>query len=172
MSTTFDQVRVSNEKRRRKLKVKKRLFKKTTQAVECSSSSEDKFIQYDDDSDEDGLSDDEIIDGDQVVVKVAEKARVVHYIARVDAMLDNEYEGIFLQSDERVVFVPNEDDTASFAVEDIVQKLPKPMPFGGSAQLSNQLRAFAHGAMGRRVDPSWGGPIELFLVPASAPQLV
>ena len=29
-----------------------------------------------------------------------------------------------------------------------------------------------HGAMGRRIDPSWGGPIELFLVPASAPQLV
>ena len=34
------------------------------------------------------------------------------------------------------------------------------------------VRAFAHGAMGRRIDPSWGGPIELFLVPASAPQLV
>ena len=30
----------------------------------------------------------------------------------------------------------------------------------------------AHGAMGRRIDPSWGGPIELFLVPASAPPLV
>ena len=30
----------------------------------------------------------------------------------------------------------------------------------------------AHGAMGRRIDPSWGGPIELFLVPASAPRLV
>ena len=24
------------------------------------------------------------------------------------------------------------------------------------------VRAFAHGVMGRRVDPSWGGPIELF----------
>ena len=34
------------------------------------------------------------------------------------------------------------------------------------------VRAFAHGAMGRRVDPSWGGPIKLFLVPASAPRLV
>ena len=33
-------------------------------------------------------------------------------------------------------------------------------------------RAFAHGAMGRRIDPSWSGPIELFLVPASAPRLV
>ena len=34
------------------------------------------------------------------------------------------------------------------------------------------VRAFAHGAMGRQIDPSWGGPIELFLIPASAPQLV
>ena len=34
------------------------------------------------------------------------------------------------------------------------------------------VRAFAHGAMGRRIDPSWGEPIELFLVPASAPRLV
>ena len=31
------------------------------------------------------------------------------------------------------------------------------------------VRAFAHGAMGRRIDPSWGEPIELYLVPASAP---
>ena len=29
------------------------------------------------------------------------------------------------------------------------------------------VRVFAHGAMGRRIDPSWGGPIELFLVPRS-----
>ena len=34
------------------------------------------------------------------------------------------------------------------------------------------VRAFAHGAMGRWISPSWGGPIELFLVPASAPRLV
>ena len=40
------------------------------------------------------------------------------------------------------------------------------------ARCSPVVRAFAHGAMGRRIDPSWGGPIELFLVPASAPRLV
>ena len=34
---------------------------------------------------------------------------------------------------------------------------------------SSVVRAFDHGAMGRRIDPSWGGPIELFLVPSSAP---
>ena len=34
------------------------------------------------------------------------------------------------------------------------------------------VRAFAHGAMGRRIDPSWGGPIELFLVPTCVPLLI
>ena len=37
---------------------------------------------------------------------------------------------------------------------------------------SSVVRAPAHGAMGHRIDTSWGGPIELFLVPASAPRLV
>ena len=40
------------------------------------------------------------------------------------------------------------------------------------ARCSSVVRAFAQGAMGRRIDPSWGGSIELFLVPASAPRLV
>ena len=43
------------------------------------------------------------------------------------------------------------------------------IPFGGGARCSSVVRAFAHGAMGRRIDPSWDGPIELFLIPASAP---
>ena len=43
---------------------------------------------------------------------------------------------------------------------------------GVGARCSSVVRAFAHGAMGRRIDPSWGGPIELFLVPASAPRLL
>ena len=37
---------------------------------------------------------------------------------------------------------------------------------------SSRGRAFAHGAVGRRIDPSWCGPIELFLVPARASRLV
>ena len=35
------------------------------------------------------------------------------------------------------------------------------------ARCSSVVRAFAHGAMGRRIDPSLGEPIELFLVPAT-----
>ena len=42
----------------------------------------------------------------------------------------------------------------------------------GGARCSSVVRAFAHGAMGRQIDPSWGGPIEVFDVPASAPRLV
>ena len=40
------------------------------------------------------------------------------------------------------------------------------------ARCSSVVRAFAHGAMGRGIDPAWGGPVELFLVPACAPRLV
>ena len=47
-------------------------------------------------------------------------------------------------------------------------KIPSDM----GARCSSVVRAFAHGAMGRRIDPSWGGPIDLFLVPASDPRLV
>ena len=45
-------------------------------------------------------------------------------------------------------------------------------PFHIEARCSFVVRAFAHGVLGHRIDPSWGGPIELFLVPASAPRLV
>ena len=34
------------------------------------------------------------------------------------------------------------------------------------ARCSSVVRAFAHDSMGRRIDPSWGGTIELFLVSA------
>ena len=49
---------------------------------------------------------------------------------------------------------------------------PLPPLHGEGARCSSVVRAFAHGAMGRRIDPSWGEPTELFLVPASAPRLV
>ena len=50
---------------------------------------------------------------------------------------------------------------------------PTYRPLSLSLSLSLSLeRDVAHGAMGRRIDPSWGGPIEIFLLPASAPRLV
>ena len=33
------------------------------------------------------------------------------------------------------------------------------------ARYNSVVRAFAHGVMGHWIDPSWGGPIELVLVP-------
>ena len=44
--------------------------------------------------------------------------------------------------------------------------------FKTGMRCSSVVRAFAHGAMGHQIDPSCGEPIELFLVPASAPRLV
>ena len=44
--------------------------------------------------------------------------------------------------------------------------------FFQGAKCSSVIRAFAHGAMGRRINPSWGEPIELFFVPTSVPRLV
>ena len=49
----------------------------------------------------------------------------------------------------------------------------KHMPFMHvGVRCSSVVRAFARGAMGHRIDPPWGRPIELFLVPASAPRLL
>ena len=33
---------------------------------------------------------------------------------------------------------------------------------GSGARCSSVVRAFAHGAMGHRIDPSWGGPLSYF----------
>ena len=44
--------------------------------------------------------------------------------------------------------------------------------YSRGVRCSSVVRAFAHGVIGRRIDPSWGGPLELFFVPASAPRLV
>ena len=56
-----------------------------------------------------------------------------------------------------------------------MQKVYVSVVRGGSIwvqRCSSVVRAFARGAMGHRIDPSCGGPIELFLVPASAPRLM
>ena len=55
---------------------------------------------------------------------------------------------------------------------DMIQATKDQDTIGRGARCSSVVRSLAHGAMGHRIDPSWGGPIELFLVPASAPRLV
>ena len=44
--------------------------------------------------------------------------------------------------------------------------------YHGATSRSLGALNYVYGAMGRQIDPSWGGPIELFLFPASAPRLV
>ena len=44
--------------------------------------------------------------------------------------------------------------------------------FVEGARCSSVVRAFGYVAKGRWIHPLWGGPIELFLVPASIPRLV
>ncbi|XP_064595954.1 uncharacterized protein LOC135462656 [Liolophura sinensis] len=99
------------------------------------------------DTDEDLESDDELMEGDFVVVKLqGSKGQPMHYIARVDVIDDNELEGVFLKKvsshPNRVgkpAFVIDLDDEASFPREDCVKKLPTPTSLTGSLRKSNQL---------------------------------
>ena len=81
-----------------------------------------------------------------------------------------------LENNQDVLDLIQFSDEADFHLSGHVNKQNKRF-FGASqqpkgARCSSVVRAFAQGAMDRRIDPSWGGPIELFLFPASAPRLV
>ena len=111
--------------------MKKTMFQKDMSLI-AEDSSEESAIEYAETSDEDGVSN-EIIEGDFVIVKVAGKSRVVHYIARIDVVGKYEYEGIFIHKvsgrvsaeGDDMIFVLNDDDEALFPADDIVQKLPQ-----------------------------------------------
>ena len=127
-------------------KVKKNLFrKKSVSSSESSDEDEAGQIEYDDDSD--CSLDDNIIEGDFVVVNVTGRGRLVRYIARVDSVDADEYEGVFLQKvpgclkdSKDITFVINEDDEATFLHNDIVFKLPPPVSLGSTARRANQVR--------------------------------
>ena len=136
--------------------VKKTFFKRKTKALKVknkimaipliSSSSEASDVLCDDLSDDDMSDADDIIEGDFVIVQSRGKSRVVYYIAHVDVVDGDEYEGFFLQrmsgkvaTDATHKFIPNTEDTASFPKSDIVRKLPQPKVIGGSARRSTQL---------------------------------
>ena len=100
------------------------------------------------DDDSDQSSDDDIIEGDFVITKVdSKKARRPRllYIARVDVIDDEGYEGIFIRKVQSQLgfwkpsFVINETDGGSFSKPDVVRKLPTPRYLKGSQQKANQL---------------------------------
>ena len=129
-------------------KAKKKLFyekKATKSLIESSSEEENIEIYYDDNSD--FSMDKNIVEGDYVIVNVRGRSRVVQYIARVDEVDVNEYEGVFLQKlsgcithHETITFIVNENDCASFVSDDVVFKLPPPNVVGGASRRANQLR--------------------------------
>ena len=76
------------------------------------------------------------------------KAEICVKIARIDVVYEKEYKGIFLQKilgkitaeqSNDFISVVNEEDKASFKVEDIVCKQSPPFVVGGSRK-SNQLK--------------------------------
>ena len=129
-------------------KAKKKLFyekKATKSLIEISSEEENIEIYYDDNSD--FSMDKNIVEGDYVIVNVRGRSRVVQYIARVDEVDVNEYEGVFLQKlsgyithHETITFIVNENDCASFVSDDVVFKLTPPNVVGGTSRRANQLR--------------------------------
>ena len=112
---------------------------------ETSASETDSSIAYADSSDnDDDIFDLEIIEGDFVIVRVQGKSRAVNYIARIDAIDDIEYEGVFLKkvhgkNQENQIFIIDEEDEALFMKEDIVTKLPLPNFRGGSDRQKDQM---------------------------------
>ena len=100
------------------------------------------------DDDSDQSSDDEIVEGDFVITKVdSNKARGPRllYIARVDVIDDEGYEGLFFRKVQSQVgfvkpsFVVDETDGGSFSKADVVRKLPTPRYMKGSQRKANQL---------------------------------
>ena len=114
----------------------------------CFSSESDaeKELDLSDSSEFDKL-DGEIIEGDFVVVKVKGQSRFLNYMARVDAIDDLEYEGMFLRripvriAKDLPTFVIDSMDEAFWSRNDIVRKLPMPK-FSGSARRPHVQFAF------------------------------
>ena len=125
-------------------KVKKNLFRKKPVSSSESSDEADQ-IEYDDDSD--CSLDDNIIEGDFVIVNVTGRGRLVRYIAKVDSVDADEHEDAFLQKVpgclkdlKDITFVINEDGEATFLHNDIVYQLPPPVALGGTARRASQVR--------------------------------
>ena len=82
-------------------------------------------------------SDDEVIEGNFVVIKVKGKSREVRYIAQVDTTNGDEFKGTFFKKVPQIVeyvpvFIINKTDIAAFQRNDVIVKLPEPVKNTGS----------------------------------------
>ena len=87
-------------------------------------------------------SDDEVIEGGFVVLKVEGKSREVRHIAQVDTIDGDEFEGTFLKKVPQLVghvpvFIINKTDIAAFQWNDVIAKLPEPVNNIGSTRNYN-----------------------------------
>lgn len=110
--------------------------------VDSSDSDTDTTMILQDTDSEAETSEDEVMEGDFVIVKVEGSGRVVKFAARVDIVDEDEHEfsGFFLKkvpgkAGEFPSFVIDESDSASWAAEDIVRKLPRPAVHGTAKRL-------------------------------------
>ena len=79
-----------------------------------------------------------------MVVKVEGKSREVRYIAQVDTIDGDEFEGTFLKKVPQIVghvpvLIINKTDIAAFQRNDVIAKLPEPVKNTGSTRKCNQL---------------------------------
>ena len=90
-----DEIEVNKTNCQTKIKKTKKARKSLFRKVSSDSESEVELVLESDTCTEE--SDDEVIEGDFVVVKVEGKSREVRYIAQVDTIDGNEFEGTFLK---------------------------------------------------------------------------
>ena len=80
---------------------------------------------------------------DFVLVKVAGKNKVFHYVGQLSEVPQTDILGslIYLKREKQTgyAFVSNNRDEYEIALADIVQKLPAPIPTGGTARVSSRM---------------------------------
>ena len=137
-----DEIVVNKTNRQTKIKKTKKARKSLFYKVSSDSESEVELVLESDTCTEE--SDEEIIEGNFVVVKVEGKSREVRYIAQVDTIDGDEFEGTFLKKVPQIVgyvpvFIINKTDIAAFQRNDVIAKVPEPVNNTGSTRKCNQL---------------------------------
>ena len=85
---------------------------------------------------------------------------------------DSTYHDLCYTSRGALVGMRDQSNTPSHHEQTLYHGVTSCSKINKGARCISVVRAFAHGAKGHRIEPSWSGPVELFHVPASAPRLV
>ena len=130
-----DEIVVNKTNRITKIKKTKKARKSLFCKVSSDSKSEVELVLESDTCTEEG--DDEVIEGDFVVVKVEGKSREIQYIAQVDIIDGDEFEDTFLKKVPQIVgHMPV---CPTIQRNDVIEKLPESVKNTGSSRKCNQL---------------------------------